>query len=244
MRILALDSTAKVASAALSEDGRLLGLYQTDSGRTQSEVLLPMIEHLLKTHRLTVGDIDLFAVTVGPGSFTGVRIGVATVKGLAFGRGTPCCVGVSTLRALAENLKGLRGILCPVMDARRAQVYNALFRSDGEHITRLCDDRAIGIGALLTELATFDEPIHLVGDGYALVLEKARAAGLAIGNTPPLLREENAFSCAAVAYEMYQRGEVTDDASLASVYLRLPQAERERLERLGQSPEGADVGKG
>ena len=230
MNVLAFDSTAKVASVALSEDTRPVALYQTDSGRTQSEVLLPMAEHLLTTCRMTVDDIDLFAVTVGPGSFTGVRIGVSTVKGLAFAKHKPC-VAVSTLRALAENLRGLRGILCPVMDARRAQVYNALFFSDGETVTRLCDDRALSISELLSELTQRDEPIYLVGDGYELVMRAAKDAGLAVCETPPLLRDENAYACAAVAFETYQRGEYVTDTELSATYLRLPQAERERLER-------------
>ncbi len=230
MNILAFDSTAKVASVALSKDARPVALYQTDSGRTQSEVLLPMAEHLLATCRVTVDDVDLFAVTVGPGSFTGVRIGVSTVKGLAFAKNKPC-VAVSTLHALAQNLHGLRGILCPVMDARRAQVYNALFFSDGEVITRLCDDRALSIRELLAELAEKKEPIYFVGDGYELVMRAAKEAGLAVCETPPLLRDENAYACAAVAYEMYQRGEYVTDAALTATYLRLPQAERERLER-------------
>lgn len=230
MNVLAFDSTAKVASVALSEGTRPVALYQTDSGRTQSEVLLPMAEHLLTTCRMTVDDIDLFAVTVGPGSFTGVRIGVSTVKGLAFAKHKPC-VAVSTLRALAENLRGLRGILCPVMDARRAQVYNALFFSDGQSMTRLCDDRALSIRELLSELSQKDEPIYLVGDGYELVMRAAKDAGLAVCETPPLLRDENAYACAAVAYEMYQKGEYVTDTELTATYLRLPQAERERLER-------------
>lgn len=127
MLILAMDSTAVAASVALLTDGAPLAAFHLDNGNTHSETLLPMVESVLRCTGKTVDDIDLFAVSAGPGSFTGVRIGVATVKGLAFGKGKPC-VGVSTLEALAENLVPTGGLLCPVMNARRGQVYNALFR--------------------------------------------------------------------------------------------------------------------
>ena len=119
MKLLAFESTAKVASVALMEDGRPIDLYHTAAGRTQSELLLPMAERILSLHGLTPADIDLYAVTVGPGSFTGVRIGVATVKGLAHVHDTPC-VGVSTLTALAENLAGVEGVIVAAMDANRS----------------------------------------------------------------------------------------------------------------------------
>ena len=133
MKILAFDSTAKVASVAVTEGEKTLAVYSIDNGLTQSELLLPMAEATLNSLRISFSDIDAYAVTVGPGSFTGVRIGVSLVKGLAFGKNKPC-VDVSTLEALAENLKGSDGIIVPVMDARRAQVYTALFISDGDAV--------------------------------------------------------------------------------------------------------------
>ncbi len=231
MKILAFESTAKVASVALTEDERLLALYQSDSGRTQSEVLLPMAEHILKTHGLTVDDLDLLAVTQGPGSFTGVRIGVATVKGLACGKNIPC-VGVSTLHALAENLRHMRGMVCAVMDARRSQVYTALFRADGETVQRITQDSAMAIEELLDSLASYKEPIYFAGDGYLPVTQEARRVGFAFTPTPILLRDENAYACACVAYRMHQDGQSVCDRDLRATYLRLPQAERERLEQL------------
>ena len=144
MKILAIDSTAIVASVAICDDEKLAALYTVNNGNTHSETLLPMVESALAQSKLTVDDIGLFAVSAGPGSFTGVRIGAATIKGLAFGRDIPC-VGVSTLEALAYNLKGSSGIICPVMNARRNQVYNALFRFEGEKLVRLCPDRAIAV---------------------------------------------------------------------------------------------------
>ena len=134
MITLALESAAAVASVALTEDGRTLAELTLDNGNTHSETLLPMADMLFRLTGRTLADVDLFAVSVGPGSFTGIRIGAATVKGLAFGSGK-CCLGVSSLEVLAYGLRGQDGLICPVLNARRRQVYTALFRSDGGRIT-------------------------------------------------------------------------------------------------------------
>ena len=147
MKILALDSSATVATVALFEDGRLLAEFTLNNGNTHSETLLPMVEAVLKMYGETPDGIDVFAVTTGPGSFTGVRIGAATIKGLAFGTDKPC-VEVSTLEAIAENLAFRDGLICPVMNARRSQVYTALFRSKDGVLTRLMEDSAISIEEL------------------------------------------------------------------------------------------------
>ena len=230
MKILAFDSTAKAASVALSENGRLLGLYTIDNGLTQSELLLPMAEDLLKSLKLDFSDVDLYCASVGPGSFTGVRIGVSLVKGLAFGKDTPC-VEVSTLEALAENLAGLRGYIVPCMDARRGQVYTAIFSSDGMGLTRVMEDTAISIDELAERLGKLDGPIYLSGDGYEVARSGRISAGVAVENTPTLLLCENAFSCAKVAERKYAAGKAVSDIDFAPTYLRMPQAERERLER-------------
>lgn len=231
MIILAFDSAAKVASAAVTDDERLLGLYTVENGLTQSELLLPMIENLLKTLKLGYEDIGLFATATGPGSFTGVRIGAALLKGLAFGRGAPC-VGVSTLEELAENARGLDGLIAPVMDARRGQFYNALFRAKGGELERLTDDRAISADALAEELSRHgSERPYLLGDGYELAKALLRERGIATEETPPLLIGENAYSLARVALRAFRAGHYSTDAELMPTYLRLPQAERERLER-------------
>ena len=232
MKILALESTAKVASCALCDDEKLLGVTQIDAGLTQSEILLPMAEDLLRAAHLSFADIGLYACTVGPGSFTGVRIGVATVKGLAFGKNVPC-VAVSALESLAQNLFPLDGIYAACMDARRGQVYNALFRAEGGKLVRLCEDRALSVRELLNELAAAyaGEVIRFVGDGYDAVREEADKTGFPYQPTPLALRAQSAASCAAVAYRKYLAGETVSDRQLAPTYLRLPQAERERLER-------------
>ena len=232
MITLAFDSTAKVASVAVSDGERPLGVYNIDVGLTQSELLLPMAEDLLRSLKMSFSDVELLACSVGPGSFTGVRIGVALVKGLAFGRNIPC-VGVSTLEALAENLAGLDGIIVPVMDARRAQTYTATFDSDGSAVTRLTEDRAISISQLADELkGVKDRKIYLVGDGYNTVRTALIEADVKVESTPPLLISQNAYSIATVAERMYREEKHTDDLGIAPTYLRMPQAERERLERL------------
>lgn len=233
MIILAFDSTAKAASVAITDDEQLLALYNIDNGLTQSELLLPMAENMLKNLKLTFDDVELLACAVGPGSFTGVRIGVALVKGIAFGKNIPC-VSVSTLDELAENLAGLEGIIVPVMDARRQQVYTATYRGRDGKLEKLTSDRAIAISELADELKEYSEPIYLVGDGYEVAKRALEAAGVKVQNTPKLLITENAYSVALVAKRKHESGEATTDLEIAPTYLRMPQAERERLERLAQ----------
>lgn len=236
MKILCLDSTAKVASAAILDDLTVLGAYTVSGGgRSHSELLLPMIRSLLTSTSLTEDDIDLFACTAGPGSFTGVRIGAAVIKGLAFGREKPCCE-VSALWALAEQLVPLDGLVAAVMDARRAQVYTALFRCEGGVLTRLTPDRAIAAEELAAEIRTAypDEGVRLVGDGMAVARAALEGAGVPILPTPLLLSEQNAAAAGRCAYRMAAAGETVTDEALRPIYLRLPQAERERQERLSK----------
>lgn len=228
MKILSMDSSATVASVALCEDEALLAEYTVNNGNTHSETLLPMVESVLGNFGLTPKDIDLFAVSNGPGSFTGVRIGAATLKGLAFASERPC-VGVSTLHALAFNLLGTEGLICPVMNARRSQVYTALFRSDGETLTRLMPDSAMAISELDAILSECGEEVVLVGDGYDVTesgFEKTKLRYL-----PERVRHQSAFSVAEVALKEYREGKTCTDAELCVDYLRPSQAERERAER-------------
>ena len=238
MKILAFDSTAKSASAAVLENDSVIAVYTVDNGLTQSELLLPMAEDMLRALKLTFSDIELFAASVGPGSFTGVRIGVSLVKGLAFGRNIPCSA-VSTLEALAENLSGIDGIIVPVMDARREQVYCALFDSKENELKRLTPDAAMAISELGEALKNFaDRKIYLVGDGYDVARPKLFSLGVGTEVTPLLLRLENAASVGKIAYEKYKRGETVSDLEIAPTYLRMPQAERERLEREAATKQG------
>ena len=231
MLILALDSTAIVASVALCRDEQPIDTFTVKNGNTHSETLLPMVEAVLKSAGASVADVDLFACSVGPGSFTGVRIGAATIKGLAFGQNKNC-LGVSTLEALAQNLVPFDGILCPVMNARRGQVYNALFRFENGELVRLCEDRALSVADLAAELAERGHPFALCGDGVAEF--RRLAPNSTPVSVPTLLEDQSAVSVAKVALRRANAGESGTDASLAPVYLRLPQAERERLEKLKQ----------
>ncbi len=229
MKILSVDSSAVAASVAICDDTTLLAEYTLNNGNTHSETILPMVESALKMLSLTVDDIDLFAVSNGPGSFTGVRIGTATVKALAFGKDKPC-VGVSTLEALAYNLVGYKGLICPVMNARRSQVYTALFESDGERLTRVIEDTPMAVSELDGVLAECGEPVRFCGDGYDVTvpnLEKCKYI-----NVPERERLQSAYSVAVTALEKYKNGEYTNDRELVSTYLRPSQAERERVERL------------
>lgn len=240
MKIIAFDSTAKAASVAVTEDEKLLALYTVDNGLTQSELLLPMAESILKSLQLTFDDIELFTCCTGPGSFTGVRIGVSLVKGLAFAKERPV-VSVSTIEALAYNLSSLNGIIVPCMDARRSQVYTAIFRSSGGVIRRLTEDDAIPLSKLADLLGEYEgEPIYITGDGYDVAMKALLQYGVVLCETPYLLRNENAYSCAVVAYKNYLSGKAVSDLDIAPTYLRLPQAERERLERIKQNNETKD----
>jgi len=235
MLILALDSTALSASVALCEDEALIAEFTVNTGHTHSETLLPMVEAALKIANRTVDDIDLFACTAGPGSFTGVRIGAATVKGLAFDKGKPC-IGVSTPESLAYNgaipMDG-NVILCPAMNARRSQVYNALFACEGGTVTRLCDDRALAISELLEELESLALPVYLMGDGAKLIFDaQGDRFGGKLRMLPERLIHQSGYNTAQCALKLWRDGVRTTDAELAPIYLRPSQAERTRAERL------------
>ena len=227
MLILAFESSARPASAALVRDGKLLAQSLQCSALTHSRTLLPMAEDLLKNTGVGLDEIDVFAVAHGPGSFTGVRIGVSTVKGLCWGTEKPC-VGVSTLEAMAWHGLAAGGVVCPVMDARRAQVYNALFRIEGGRPVRLCPDRAISLEDLSEELRARGEEVFLVGDGAAMTKEHLDAQGLPCRLAPDDLVWQDAWGVAMAA----QGRAPVPAAELLPVYLRLSQAERERQERL------------
>ncbi len=238
MKILAFDSTAKIASAAVADGEKLLASYSIDNGLTQSELLLPMAENMLKSLKMSFFDIELLAASVGPGSFTGVRIGTALVKGIAFGKNIPC-VSVSTLEALAENLCGFDGIIVPAMDARRSQVYTAVFKAKNGITERLTEDLAIPIKELADILKSHDgNDIYIVGDGYGIAVKELSALGIKLRETPALLINQNAYSVAKVAYKLYLSGKATDDINHLPSYLRVPQAERERKEREGAKKNG------
>ncbi|MBE6631386.1 MAG: tRNA (adenosine(37)-N6)-threonylcarbamoyltransferase complex dimerization subunit type 1 TsaB [Ruminococcaceae bacterium] len=230
MKILALDCSAKSASAVICEDEKIIAQNFVNSAKKHSETLMPMVEDLFSLASLSIADVDMFACNAGPGSFTGVRIGVSQIKGLAFGRGKPC-VPVSTLESLAYNLKGFKGLICPVMDARRNQFYNALFLSDGHKIVRLTEDRLISVEELERELRERDEDTYFSGDAYYLA--KSLISLDSIKETPPVLINQNAWSVAYLAQKkMNEAPAEYTDTELSPIYLRASQAERERNERI------------
>lgn len=230
VKILALESSAVAASAALCEDETLIAQAFQNSGLTHSQTLLPMVEHLLQGCSLTPADLDLIAVAAGPGSFTGLRIGVATAKGLAWAAQRPCA-GCSTLESMAWNLAGFSGQVCAAMDARRHQIYNARFQVDGQCPRRLTPDRAISLDDLVQELAGTQTPQLVVGDGAQLCYDALTAAGIPAVLAPPNLRMQSAWGVARQALALAQAGQTLSPAQLVPVYHRLSQAERERLER-------------
>lgn len=230
MKILAIESSALTASVAVCEDSLPIASMTLQTGHTHSDTLLPMVEQLLEHAGWSVQDIDLFAVPVGPGSFTGIRIGVSLIKGLAFDSGKPC-VGVSSLEGMAYNLAGFEGVLCPVMDARRNQLYNALFRWDGDHLIRLTEDRLIPAADLATELLAYGDHVVLTGEG-STILQKASSSDIQYIIPSPLMATQNAVGVAQLALQEHYSGKSVSDDELLPVYLRPSQAERERNERI------------
>lgn len=227
LRILALESSAKAASCAISENGRLLASFYQNNGLTHSRTLLPMAESLLASCKLTMADIDLVAVARGPGSFTGIRIGVAAAKGLMWGAEKPG-VGVSTLEAMAWGCACMEGsVICAAMDARRNQIYNALFEIKGGVPVRLCEDRAIAVSELAVELKKSGKSVFVVGDGAELCYNILNGENVPCILAPENMRFQNACGVAMAAASV--PGEAWGD--IEPVYLRLSQAERERLER-------------
>ncbi len=237
MRILALDTTVKTATVALNLNGMTEAQFsiQTD---THSTTLLPMVESILKMRGLSVNDVDLFAVSCGPGSFTGIRIGVATVKGLAFMNDTPC-IGVSSLEAMARNFAGIDGIVVPAIDARRGLVYCAAFRANRDGtVERLFDDEQILITELIEKLRVYDgEAIYFTGDANQKILSMEGLPS-SVAHTPSILASPCANGTAMVAYDYWMACPDSSKwtaASLAPMYLRKAQAEMEREERLKNS---------
>lgn len=221
MKILSVDTSAVSASVAITEGEKIISLCSTNAGLTHSRTLLPMINSALSNSETPLSDIDVFACSVGPGSFTGIRIGIASVKGLSDGCGKKC-FPVSTLEALAYNIIGQDAIACSVMDARCNQVYCALFDVGNSTVVRMTEDEAIKIDELSERLKGFDKKIIFVGDGAEIC---HRALGYDIA--PPVTRFQNAASVGICTFKNFSEEKLLSASELLPVYLRLPQAERE-----------------
>ena len=226
MRILALETSARAVSAAITENGRVLASGYQDTGLTHSRTLMPIVEGLLKNTGMTVQDLDAVAAAVGPGSFTGIRIGVSAAKGLAWAAEKPC-IPVSTLEAMAWPLAHLEGSIVCTMDARRQQIYNAAFLADSGALERLREDRALSLEEAAADLAGLDGPMTIVGDGAQMCFDFFTARGIDCRLAPVHLRLQSAAGVALAAWR--RRTETVSAQELMPVYLRLSQAERERL---------------
>ena len=230
MLILAFETSAKAGSVALHDGEKLLAESYQNTGLTHSQTLMAMAEDMIKSCGCTPQEIGAVAVAAGPGSFTGVRIGVAAAKGFAWGKQLPC-YGVSTLEAMALGLGVYEGYVLPVMDARRSQVYNAVFRAKEGKLQRLCQDRAISLGDLAEEIKNLEENIFLVGDGSVLCYNTLKQEVPNLVLPPEHCMHQRAAGVALAAMAKLAAGEPGDACSLEPNYLRLSQAERERLEK-------------
>ena len=231
MKILGIDSSAKSASAAITDGDKVLGCFYTNTGLTHSQTLMPMIESLLKYSNTSLDDIDLIAVNKGPGSFTGVRIGVAAAKGLADVKKIPV-YGASTLESMAYNLIDTDCVACCVMDARCNQVYNALFDITGGRITRLSSDSADSIENVTAELKKYKKIKFFVGDGAEICYNKLNGDS-DIRIAAPSDRFQSAVGVCFCAMNA-PHDQYIDSALLVPEYLRLPQAERELNKKLSK----------
>lgn len=229
MKILALETSAKSVSAAVVENGTILCSTYQNTGLTHSRTLMPLVDAMLSAADMKIADMGLIAVAQGPGSFTGLRIGVSAAKGLAWTLDVPCC-GVSTLLAMAQNLRHMEGctIIC-AMDARRNQVYNAMFRVENGQLLRLAEDRAIGLAELAEELKENSDKKLVVGDGAKLCRSYLTAQGIDCRMAPAQLVMQSAAGVGLAAEELAAEGRTVTAHELVPVYLRLSQAERERL---------------
>ena len=229
MKILAIDCSAGPASCAILENNTVLASGFCNVKLTHSQTLLPMIKSTLASAMLDIKDIDAFAVNNGPGSFTGIRIGISAIKGLALAENKPC-IAVSTLESIAYLFGNFKGVICAVMDARCNQVYNALFRVENGVVARLCDDRAVTIDQLTDEIKAIKEDIIISGDGAGLFSPLCDSfENIQIAHEP--LRFQNATGTAKVASNRFDNGDFLKSDTLMPFYLRLPQAERELKNR-------------
>lgn len=237
MLILSFESSAKSASCALLRDGLLLAEYFQNGGQTHSRTLTKMAEDMLRNCDLTADDVDVVACASGPGSFTGVRIGVSAAKGFAWGRGIPCC-GISTLEAMAWVHHDRDAVIVAVMDARRSQVYNAFFEGGSDMPVRLSPDRAISIDELACELRKIDKTKIFIGDGAQLCYNALEDQMNDLKLPPDHQRWQRAAGVALAAQAAISRGDACDPSALMPNYLRLSQAERERQEKLQNQGKG------
>ena len=230
MIVLSIDSSSKVATVAILKDDVLLGEYILNDKREHSVILMPLIENLLKECNLSIDDIDGYVVSKGPGSFTGLRIGMATIKGMSFGNNKPY-ISISSLDALAYNLISFNGIICPIMDALRENVYTAVYKNNNDRLEKIMDYTALDIDELVNLLKDKNEEVIFVGDGLykhkKYICDNFPKAHFA----PVHLNIIRASSLGELGLNLLKNG-ICDDSNSAPIYLKKPQAERELERRL------------
>lgn len=229
MKILSLECSATPASVALLEDDKIIASAYTNVKLTHSQTLMPMVESVLNSSLTDISDIEGLCISAGPGSFTGVRIGISAVKGIAAPKNLPC-VAVSTLESMAQNYSDTDCIVCAVMDARCNQVYNAIFDIENGNITRLTEDKAILCQDLFGDLKNISQKtkkdVIIVGDGTDVFYETAKELTF-VKKSHPIRRYQNAIGVGFTALESFKTGNTVFASELLPIYLRLPQAERE-----------------
>lgn len=228
MRIVALDSSSLVASVAILEDDNLIGEYTVNYKRTHSETLLPMLDELFRMLQIDKKSIDAFAIAAGPGSFTGLRIGSATVKGLARALDKPI-IPVPTLEGLAYNLCGYQNLICPIMDARRGETYTGIYEFNKNDISVIMDQTAMPMEALIDKLNILEREVIFLGDGvpvFSKMISESLKAPYMLA--PANSNRQRAGSVGVAALHYARMGKMENACSHAPIYLRKPQAERER----------------
>ncbi len=232
MKILALDSSGLTASAAVVEEENMIAEYTINHKKTHSQTLLPMLDEIVKMIELDLNTIDAIAVAAGPGSFTGLRIGSATAKGLAFALKKPI-ISIPTVEGLAYNLYGTDKVICPIMDARRNQVYTGLYRFEGEQFVVIEDQMAVDMEKMIQKINLLGEPVIFLGDGVPVqknaIKEKVMVP---FYFAPPHLSRQRAGAVGALGCCYYREGNYQDSREHKPEYLRLSQAEREREEKI------------
>lgn len=232
MLVFGIDTCCMAATAAIMNEKIMVAQTVINQNKTHSQIMMPQIEQMFNAAEVNPAEVDAFAAAVGPGSFTGVRIGVATAKALAQAANKPC-IAVSTLEALAFSSKYFDGIISPVLDARRNQVYNALFRG-GKEMARLTDDRALALDELLAQLKEYRKKVLFMGDATLVFEEEIRSVlGESAYFAPKVSNLNLAGAVAEIGLDKLKKGETTEYGRLIPEYIRLSQAEREKLEREG-----------
>lgn len=232
MRILSIDSATECASCAVIDDNKLLGEISLNDKKQHSVILMPLVDTLLKGLQLTIKDLDGFVVSKGPGSFTGLRIGMSVIKGLSQGTNKPF-IAVSSLDALAYNMAYTDGIICPILDALRDNIYTALYSFEDDKLIKLTDYMAVHIDELIEILKKYNKKVTFLGDATYKFNEKLKNNLDKVYFPPKHLNIVRASSLGELGFNLLSSGKSDDLYSTSPIYLRKPQAEREYDKRMG-----------